>query len=313
MSKIRRPERDHRAGEDLRVVAARDVAVVARVALDELCAPGSPAIFARFSRWCTARRMFGDDLRVALVGDVDDPRGADLRPVGGDGVVVLGAGELVDLGQVGAAADRDRLGDLRDRALRPVELGDLLELRALLARLDLARVEDEQALAGGDVGAVAVVGDRQAVRVVVRGRDDHRQLRVGDVDRGDVARADRGRVERVAVGREAGLVAEDADRQRALQHRVAAVLVEVVEVDDPGIERGVAGDRGEQAAALVEQQRLVRGLHRGREQRSSSASGSPGRTCRARRRRSGARRASARWSGTAASCRSTRTRARPCR
>ena len=187
-------------------------------------------------------------------------------PVGGGAVVVLRARELVDLGQVGPAADRDRLRDLRDRALGPVELGDLLELRALLARLDLARVEDEQALAGGDVGAVAVVGDRQAVRVVVRARDDHRQLRVGDVDRGDVARADRGRVEGVAVGREARLVAEDPDRQRALQRGVAAVLVEVVEVDDAGIERRVAGHRGEQAALLVEQHRLVRGLHRGREQ-----------------------------------------------
>ena len=239
---------------------------MARVALHEALRAGVVGEHRAVLALVHGEADVGDDLRVALVGDVDDPRGADLGPVGGGAVVVLRARELVDLGQVGPAADRDRLGDLRDRPLRPVELGDLLELRALLAGLDLARVEDEQALAGGDVGAVAVVGDRQAVRVVVRDRDDHRDLRVREVDGGDVAGRDRGRVERVAVGREAGLMAEDPDRQRALQHRVAAVLVEVVDVDDAGIDDRVARHRGEQPAPLVEQHGLVRGLHRGREQ-----------------------------------------------
>ena len=115
----------------------------------------------------------------------------------------------------------------------------------------------------GEVAAVPVVGDHHPVGGVEADGQRAGQLRVREVDGGDVAGGQRGGVERVAVRREAALVAEDPDRRAALQRRGAAVLVEVVDVDDAGIDDRVAGHRGQQAALLVEHQRLVRGLHRG--------------------------------------------------
>src|SRR4051794_15019259 len=82
--------------------------------------------------------------------------------------------------------------------------------------------------------AVAVVGDHQPVARILTDGQRPRHLRVGEVDRGHRAVGDARRVERVPVGREAGLVAEEADRQARLQRGLAAVLVEVVDVDPAG-------------------------------------------------------------------------------
>ena len=69
---------DHAAGDDPGVGAPRNVAVVAGVALERELAPGSPACASKFSGWCTSRRRFETTRGLRLVGDVDDPPGADL-------------------------------------------------------------------------------------------------------------------------------------------------------------------------------------------------------------------------------------------
>jgi hypothetical protein len=134
--------------------------------------------------------------------------------------------------------------------------------------LDLADVEDQQLAAGvGDVGARAVVAQRHPVRRDVPLPQRVRLLRVGHVDRGD--RLERGarRVERLAVGREAALVADAGDRAGRLQHRVSAVLADVVDRDDPRVRRRVSGHRGQQPALGVQVQRLVRRQHRRLDER----------------------------------------------
>ena len=143
-----------------------------------------------------------DDARPALVGDVDDARGAD-------GVRVAGRVRrrlrvLVELEHVGLARSRERDRVLGDRGVLPAQAADLARLRVGLARLDLARIEDQHVAAGGigDVGAVAVVAQRHAVRQDVSVPDRVRRLWIGDVDRGDRLHRGARRVERLAVWRE---------------------------------------------------------------------------------------------------------------
>ena len=108
------------------------------------------------------------------------------------------------------AVDRHRDRVLRDRHRVPRQPADLAHLRVRLALLDLARVEDHQLTVDrvGDIRAVAVVAQRQAVRVLVALPDRARMLRVADVDRGERLHGGAGRVERVPVGREVALVPE---------------------------------------------------------------------------------------------------------
>jgi hypothetical protein len=161
---------------------------------------------------------------------------------------------------VAVVGERDRV--LRDRRGVPREPAHLARLRVGLARLDLRDVEDQQVAADvGDVGAVAVVAERHAVREHVALPDRVRLLRVRDVDGGDRLARGAGRIEGLAVRREAALVAEPRDRLGRLQHRVTAVLAHVVDRDQARIGRRVAGDRREQPALRVEVERLVRRHH----------------------------------------------------
>ena len=149
-------------------------------------------------------------------------------------------------------------------ARRPRDPADLLGLRVGLARLDLARVQDQHVAAGrvGDVGAVAVVAERHAVRDDVALPEHVRVLGVAHVDRGDRRGRGAGRVVRAPVLREAALVPEARERLGELELGVAAVGVRVVERDDAGVGRRVARHRRQQAAPRVERQRLVRREHR---------------------------------------------------
>ena len=162
------------------------------------------------------------------------------------------------------AALGERDGVLRDRRRLPRQAADLPDLRVGLARLHLARVERDHVPAGGvgDVGAVAVVAERHAVGQDVALPDRVRRLRVGDVDGGDrLLRGPRG-PEGPAVGREAALVAVAGDDPGEVEHGVTAVLGDVVERDVARVGRRVAEVGGEDAALLVDQERLVRRHHR---------------------------------------------------
>ena len=102
---------------------------------------------------------------------------------------------------------------------------------------------------------------------------DLRCGRVGDVDREHVVGRRRGRPEGVAVGGEAGLVTEQ--RHPALGHgrepggqdlRLAAVLGDVVDVEQARVGGERAGDRSQDAALLGDDQRLVWLEHGGGDQ-----------------------------------------------
>ena len=106
-----------------------------------------------------------------------------------------------------------------------------------------------------------VVGDAEL------GEDGRRGGRVGDVDRGQRLPRAR-RPERAPVGREAALVTEQPGRRAGQQPRLPAVRPHVVQVDDARVGARVGEHRGEDAALLVQQQRLVRAQHRGRGERA---------------------------------------------
>ena len=146
---------------------------------------------------------------------------------------------------------------------------DLPDLRVRHARLDLGDVEDDQAatLMPAHVGAVAVVADREPVRR----RSVPTQSGFGSVGLvrstaaivWPVRRRRRRRCCRRARSRSRGRGSRPA---RSTEHRVAAVLREVVDVDEarrpwPGCPSPRPAGR-----ALVEDQRLVRRLHRRRHQ-----------------------------------------------
>ena len=115
------------------------------------------------------------------------------RVLGLDAAVVDAVpGELVDLEQVVVTVAGERLGDLRDRALLPGQVGEDLDLWVRLAVLDLADVDDPQAVAGqrataevvADVGHVegaAVVGEPHAVVVDAVLRDEASRVRRVDI------------------------------------------------------------------------------------------------------------------------------------
>ena len=132
--------------------------------------PWSSAIAARFSGWWTCEAEVRDDERVALVGDVDDARGADAVAVPGDAAVVVLEYSSTST-TYGLPLIVTGIGELRDRHVRPRQAADLAHLRVGLARLDLGEVDDDQAVADRrQVAAAAVVGDRHAVRVVLAAR-----------------------------------------------------------------------------------------------------------------------------------------------
>ena len=248
---------DHAAGDDPRVDPLRHVAVVARVALKRQLRPGVAGDLAEVLRLVHLEPQVRDHARPGLVADVDDPPGADL----------LQGPELIDLDHVGVVVDGHRDRVLRDAHRVPLKARDLAHLRVRAPGLDLGDVEDDQpGVDAGDIGAVAVVGDREPVRVIRPDPQRHRRREVRDVDRDERLRRRRRGVEGAPVGGHAALVAEDADRGRRLEHRVAAVGRDVVDVDQPRVERRVAEHRGEHAALLTHDQRLVRREHRRRDQ-----------------------------------------------
>ena len=102
--------------------------------------------------WCDLQPDVGHHERAPRVVDVDDPGGADGggARVGDRGGRVVGV--LVDLEEVLVSVAAERLVDLRDRALPPVQVGEHLHLRVGLAVLHLADVEDAQAPAGVGLG-----------------------------------------------------------------------------------------------------------------------------------------------------------------
>ena len=147
MSNRRRPGGDERAGHDLRVDARRDVAVVRRVPLRRAGRAGVAAGGLVVGRLVDLQAQVRHHERLGLVGDVDDPRGAD-------GVAVAGRAQralrvLVELEHVRMAVlgERDRV--LGDRRRAPGQPADLLGLGIGVARLDLARVEDQHVAAVG--------------------------------------------------------------------------------------------------------------------------------------------------------------------
>ncbi len=175
------------------------------------------------------------------------------------------------------AVARERLGRLRDRHLAPGQRGQHRHLRVGLPCLDLADVEDPQSSGGeaavagvadvGDVQLAAVVADSQPVVVHAVLRVDHpRRGRVAHVDGLEGVPGRPGDVEGPPVRRPAALVAEAAGGGAREQPRVPAVGVHVVQVEHGDVGRWVAELGAEQATLDVEQQRLVRAEHRGRDQ-----------------------------------------------
>ena len=133
--------RDERARHDLRIDARRDVAVVRRIPLRGAGRPGVVAGGMMVGGLVDLQAEVRHHERLGLVGDVDDPRGAD-------GVAVAGRAQrplrvLVELEHVRMTVlgERDRV--LRDRRRAPGEPADLPGLGVGVARLDLARVEDQ--------------------------------------------------------------------------------------------------------------------------------------------------------------------------
>ena len=157
-----------------------------------MSAPGSSCWSpARAPGWWTASRR--SETTLGLAGFSMSmiraaPTGADAC---GRAAVEAEVRELVDLEQVVPALAGERLGHLRQRPLRPVEVGDDLDLRVRPPVLDLGHVEDAQTTGGEpDAARVADVGDvhRPAVRrepqavVVDAGLEEH-PLRVARVRR----------------------------------------------------------------------------------------------------------------------------------
>ena len=102
---------------------------------------------------------------------------------------------------------------------------------------------------------------------VVRNSQRSRHARIGEVDGGDGVGEQRRRVVRHAVGGEAALVAKEPHRGAGQELRGAAVLVDVVDVDEARVRERVTHDRHQQATLFVQRERLVRSLHRGRLER----------------------------------------------
>ena len=93
-----------------------------------------------------------------------------------------------------------------------------------------------------------------------------RPARVREVDRGHVEPGGAGRPEGLPVGCEAALVAEHAGEAGGEQLRLATVGAHVVDVRHPRRRGDGAQDADQQAARLVDQQRLVRAQHRQTDQ-----------------------------------------------
>ena len=166
------PREDHAARHDSRVDPPRDVAVVARVALNRIVGPVIVREILEVLGLVDPEAQVGDHSGLLLVGDIDDASGTHFGP----------AAELVDLHQVRVALDRDWDGVLRDAHRVPLQAGDLAHGRVRDPGLDLRRVEDDQPRAGaGYVRAVAVIAYRQTVRVVVAQPDREGKRRVGDI------------------------------------------------------------------------------------------------------------------------------------
>src|SRR4051812_19286389 len=113
------------------------------------------------------------------VVDVDDASRADRAAP---------APELVGLDEVLVPARAERRGVLGDAVLRPRQPGDLPHDGVRLARLDVADVEDEDALevalATGLEEGVAVAADRCAVRGIVPAvPEEAGRRRIAQVDR----------------------------------------------------------------------------------------------------------------------------------
>ena len=191
-----------------------NVAVVPGVTLYRALRPGITRDRRAVLRLVHREPDVRDHERLALVGDVDDPRRSDARPVRRRGAVGVRR-VLVDLDEVGLALDRHRDRELRDRDVRPDQPADLAHLRVGLARLDLRQVDDDEPVRRREVTPVAVVGDGHPVRAIGPLPDPHREPRVADVHCGRVLGPDRRRVEGLAVGRHPALVSEDRRRARS--------------------------------------------------------------------------------------------------
>src|SRR6266851_653544 len=167
---------------------------------------------------------------------------------------------FVDVDDVGLAFYSYWNRMLRDAAVQEQKLADHSNLRARLARLDVAGVQDYESVGGGDrytrqvqargynISAVAVLADgepvaRQAERLHVEGGDHLRLGRVGHVDRVVAAVPGVADVVGQTVGREAAFVADRRDRRDEAavgtcsnrrvrkQLRETAIVRKIIDVD----------------------------------------------------------------------------------
>jgi hypothetical protein len=195
---------------------------------------------------------------VGWVGDVDDAGRADR------GVRIVSRVEpgtirvLVDLGQIGMPADRDRYRDLRDAHVVPAQMGDDGSFGVGDAPLDLGHVQDRQPFRGaaqiGEIENVPVIADVQAVRphAEIAVQDDG-SGRVGHIEGCEVADHG-GNPEGATVRREGTLVAQHAGRGAGFEDRPATVAADVVDVHPAGIGCRVAKVAGQQTPLGVEAQ-----------------------------------------------------------
>ena len=173
------------AGQDRRVVEAVGRAVVDAVAepVDRALAGHLLAVLGQVDLEQRGR----DELRVALVGEVEDARVAEVGPVVLAAAAVRRARALAVLDQERVAVVGDAVGGLAPLVVVERDLREQARLRVGLARGDLRRVDDQQLvlrrrLLLADVGAGAVLGRRAAVRLRLE-RPRGEQLRVGGVAR----------------------------------------------------------------------------------------------------------------------------------
>ena len=151
-------------------------------------------------------------LRLLLVGDVDDARGADARAVGADAEPsspVEYSSTSTRYGLPSIVTGCATCGIVIVGHVRRLISGTCgLGLRCWTwLRSTMIRPSPD-----GHVAAVAVVGDGHAVRVELVDAERDRDARVRDVHRRRVPGADRRRVEGLAVRRHPALVADEADR-----------------------------------------------------------------------------------------------------
>ena len=153
-------------------VLLRHVAVVAGVALDRARRAGVAGDCGAVLGLVDLEPDVGDDAAACFSSEMSMMRAAPTRGPFPPELPLLVGGELVDLDEVGLAADRHRDRVLRDRIGQSSRLISRTCGFGLRAWISLRSTID-QARRAGHVGAVAVARDRHAVRAVVADPERH--------------------------------------------------------------------------------------------------------------------------------------------